>query len=306
MIYRALSFLKRRILFISDVFIDAFFYYKYSSLTSRNNDKYKNLRAQYLAKIHSIERAFSLRSIKKKWGETLVFGLNNIFMRLSKKNSSIYDEKIYKSAIGAYQSHHELPVSVSSTLRPYKLYKHVQITNLSAYSDTVNSRHSIRDFGGEILRMSNLLKAIASAKKNAPSVCNRQSCGVIIVENPKIVSQVLALQNGNAGIEGIQKVLIVFSDITSFFDSNERNQPYIDGGIFLMCLLNALHFKNIAACALNWSVNRGQDKKLKKIIKMGNDKIIISMVAIGSYPDQEIKVASSYKKALSEIISLIR
>ncbi len=45
-------------------------------------------------------------------------------------------------------------------------------------------------------------------------------------------------------------------------------QCYIDGGIFLMNLLYALHFKNIAACPLHCALNLFKERKIKKMLGM--------------------------------------
>ena len=128
---------------------------------------------------------------------------------------------------------------------------------------------------------------------------------MILIKNKILVDKVLSLQNGNSGMENIQSVLVVCSTLTSFFDSNERNQPYIDGGIYLMSLLNSLHYKNIASCTLNWAVNKSQDNKLRKLLNIDNSRVVISFIGIGSYNKEEIKVASSYRKPLKNILKIM-
>ncbi len=213
--------------------------------------------------------------------------------------------KIFQSAIIEYNKYHNIENKDYSKLKPYKTYNHYNINLKTSFKEVIYSRHSIRNLGSEKVLDSDILKAITIAKNVTPSVCNRQGWEVILIKNKILVDKVLSLQNGNSGIENIQSVLVVCSTLTSFFDSNERNQPYIDGGIFLMSLLNSLHYKNIASCTLNWAVHKSQDNKLRKLLNIDNSRVVISFIGIGSYNKEEIKIASSYKKPLKNILKIM-
>ena len=48
---------------------------------------------------------------------------------------------------------------------------------------------------------------------------------------------------GNTGFDGeVQNYIVVTSDMSAFYDPFERNQVYVDGGIFTMALVEALHY----------------------------------------------------------------
>lgn len=56
---------------------------------------------------------------------------------------------------------------------------------------------------------------------------------------------------GNTGFDGeVQNYIVVTSDMSAFYDPFERNQVYVDGGIFTMALVEALHYYGIASCIL--------------------------------------------------------
>jgi len=301
---KILKLIVRYILYFRDVSWDAFYYFNYSTLKikKRNNE---NLSAQILAHVHSVERAFSLKSPRKTFGIELVENLKKLIKNIKVKNKYNYELKIFQSAMTEYSNYHKIQNSYSSYLKPYKAYLHESSNLNSLYKDVVNSRHSIRSFGRHNISDLCVLKAISHAKNITPSVCNRQAWEVVLIRDKEHVRRVLEFQNGNTGIENIQNVVLVCSTMTSFFGSSERNQPYIDGGIFLMSLLNSFHYYNIANCALNWSVDRNKDSKLKKFLNIDNSRVIITMIGLGSYDVKEIKVASSYRKPLKDILRIV-
>jgi len=305
MIKKLLSIFNRYFLFFKDVYFDTFYYFRYSTLRARKKNN-ENLSARILAHVHSIERAFSLKNTRKVFGKDLVNNLKQLIADIDCKDRYEFETRVYKSAINGHNMHHGLLEDFYHTnWAPIKRYKHLFFNRKSSYIEVVKSRRSIRNFSKKRVMETSLLQAIALAKDTSPSVCNRQAWKVFILKNRKIIEQVLEIQNGNSGIENIQNIIIVCSTITSFFDSSERNQPYIDGGIFLMSLLNSLHYKNIASCPLNWSVNKSKDFALKRILNIDNSIIIVSLIAIGGYGKDQVNVASSYRKPLKKILNII-
>ena len=292
------------VLFVKDTFLDAYYYYIFSTLRVRKKNK-ENYSALILAHVHSIERAFSLKNTRAVFGIELVSNLKSMLDQIDDTSKYRYEIEIANRALAEYSIYHGIKVDKISTFKPYKLYAHVEANSMSRYRDIVYSRSSVRNFSDTKINNLDVLKAIAMAKNKTPSVCNRQGWEVVLVRNLVCVNQVLALQNGNSGIENVQNVLVVCSTLTSFFGSNERNQPYVDGGLFLMSLLNSLHYRNIAGCSLNWSVDRNKDQNLKDLLGIDNSKVIISLIGIGSYSRNKIEIASSYKKPLTKMLKII-
>src|SRR5690606_37048856 len=98
---------------------------------------------------------------------------------------------------------------------------------------------------------------------------------------------VLKHQNGNSGFgQDADKVLIITAELMDFRGPRERNQAYIDGGMFSMSLMYALHSLGVGTCALNLSLNYNDELKLKKVAKIPESEVTIMMMALGRFPDE--------------------
>jgi nitroreductase len=165
------------------------------------------------------------------------------------------------------------------------------------------SRHSIRCFDAQrSVDTATILKAIALAR-HTPSVCNRQTWKVVICESETAKAKALALQNGNLGFGHLAShVLIVGSDRSCFASIGERNQAWIEAGMFAMSLVYALHAQGLGTCCLNWSVEPDKDQALKLDLDIPESLAIGMMIAVGALPD-EILVAESRRVGLEQIVS---
>lgn len=172
----------------------------------------------------------------------------------------------------------------------------------SSFLQFSQSRHSVRNFEGSI-DISRYKKAICLAQ-DAPSACNRQPSRVYLIQSKDIISKVLSLQSGNRGFGYLaDKLIILSAEIGGYLHVYERNTAYIDGGIYAMNLLYALHFYEIGACALNWSSTIENDIKLRKICKINESETIILLIACGNVPDQ-FKLALSHRNPYAEILNI--
>ena len=158
------------------------------------------------------------------------------------------------------------------------------------------SRHSIRNFTSEEVTVDLIMEAIQIAQKT-PSVCNRQSSRVHIFESKEVQKIALSFQNGNAGFgDKASKILLVTTDAEDFFGAGERHQAYIDGGMFAMSLIYALHGLGVGTCALNLAFGYRQSDDLKKTLVIEQKEILIMMIAVGHIPEN-LKVAASPRKS---------
>jgi nitroreductase len=164
-----------------------------------------------------------------------------------------------------------------------------------------HSRYSIRHFSEEEVNISLIEKAMTMAQKT-PSVCNRQSCRVYMFSDEESKRKILSYQNGNRGFgDQASKVLIVTSNLEYFTSIGERNQGWIDGGMFSMSLVYALHSLGLGTCCLNWSVEYKKDKLLKLVADIPDAELIIMMIAVGHLP-KDLKIAQSPRKPLQEVL----
>ncbi|WP_198149651.1 nitroreductase family protein [Azoarcus sp. CIB] len=164
-----------------------------------------------------------------------------------------------------------------------------------------NSRYSIRNFSEAEVAPELIAEAVRLAQKS-PSVCNRQAARVYSVRDKNRQSALLRLQNGNRGFgEQASVILVVTARIDCFHTVGERYQSWIDGGLFAMSLIYALHSLGLGSCCLNWSVERQQDRRLKEAAGLGMGEEVIMLVAVGHLPE-EFRVAQSPRRSLNEVL----
>ena len=172
----------------------------------------------------------------------------------------------------------------------------------SSFNLFSKSRYSARNFSGKI-NINEVIDAIEIAK-DSPSACNRQPSRVHIIESVELKEKILKLQGGNRGFGHLaDKVLVVTAELTGYRATSERNGVFIDGGLFSMNLLNALHHKKIMACPLNWYNSNTNDIKLREILKFPQSQTVIMLIACGDGPDK-FKLAYSKKNNIQSLYTI--
>lgn len=165
-------------------------------------------------------------------------------------------------------------------------------------------RYSVRKFSGEPVDDALIERAVRMAKKT-PSVCNRESGCVFVASDPARKAALLALQNGNSGFgDSADRILVITSRMDSFLSVGERNQCWIDGGLFAMSLIYALHSLGLGSCCLNWSVEPALDRALKRAAGIPDDHAVIMLLAVGHLPEQ-LLVAQSPRRDLHDVLHLL-
>lgn len=170
-------------------------------------------------------------------------------------------------------------------------------------ADFFESRSSVRQFADQSVELADIQSAVHMAQK-APCVCNRQSGKVTLINSPSDVQDALEIQGGAAGFkEGIQTVLVISSDITAFQSAGERYQGWIDGGLFAMSLIYALHSLGLVTCSLNWSKDKKTDIAFKSRFSVSQSESIIMLLAVG-HPKESFEVANSWRRPQSEVLRI--
>jgi hypothetical protein len=166
------------------------------------------------------------------------------------------------------------------------------------------TRFSVRNFTGAPVAVEAIKAATLTALKT-PSVCNRQSGRVHALFSQQSMTRALSFQNGNRGFgDRAGAVLIITSDMRSFIEISERNQCWVDGGMFAMSLCYALHGLGYGTCMLNWSATAEQDRKMREAMGIGENEAVITMMAVGHLPEH-FKVAVSPRRDISSILRVI-
>lgn len=162
------------------------------------------------------------------------------------------------------------------------------------------SRYSCRNYSQQEIPNDVLEKCVKLAMKS-PTSCNRQLNRIYIVKNQEVRQEVLKLQYGNRGFGHLASTLFILTANISYFQGvNDRNESYINTGMFAMSLLNALHHHEIGACPLNWSVDHKRDQALRELLGIPDNERIGLVVSCGYLPD-EFEIASSPRLEVNSI-----
>lgn len=172
------------------------------------------------------------------------------------------------------------------------------------FAEFAASRHSIRKFADKEVDMDLIREAVRMALKT-PTVCNRQSFRVYVSPSREVKDRMLNHQSGNRGFgQSADKCIVVAAELQSFFASAERNQAFVDGGLFSMSLMYALHYLGLGSCPLNWSVNAIVDRKFREEFPVPDSQVIIMMIVVGHLPEQ-LCVPQSNRRPLHEVFHIL-
>lgn len=169
----------------------------------------------------------------------------------------------------------------------------------------LSSRRSVRQFDGKLIEPSKIGK-IAEISLRSPSVCNRQSAKLRYTNLRETIDDILSFQNGNRGFgDNVGCLFIVTVDLANFVHVGERNQAFVDGGIFAQQTLLAIHSQHLAGCMLNWSATYAQDKMLRKRIELPASEVVVTLIACG-YSIQHPTLAISPRKNVNKVLRQIK
>lgn len=182
------------------------------------------------------------------------------------------------------------------------LKSEMEILDGNRFEEFVKCRHSVRNFSDEPVEEATIVKALAIAR-HTPSVCNRQGWFVHCYSDRSKIAKLLSYQNGNAGFtECIDKLLIVTGAVKAF-TRYEHNQLFIDGGLYSMNLMLALHAVGLGSCPLNTCMPWFKENRLKKEANLEPHERVIMMIAVGNLQDK-FSVAQSEKYPVGKVLKL--
>jgi nitroreductase len=162
-----------------------------------------------------------------------------------------------------------------------------------------NSRKSVRNYIDVEIPEKSFKEALSLAL-NAPSACNRQSSHMHIFSDPDKIKKILELQGGANGFGHLAtKLIVITAELGVFNSPRERNQAFIDGGIFSMNLLYSLHAHSIAGCILNCNFPPLKDVCVREECGIQDHEVFIAMISCGIPPDK-FKLANSLRYCLED------
>lgn len=268
---------------------------------------------------HALEKGLSHPKFRSNFGKRALIGLNanlEAFVKLNMDQSD-FAYKNAMSVLKAYKSRHQnlglVTPFFDSIFSKKEIKGGSEIAGVEIHHDDNAARMNFEElesfrttqrvFSNKKVQMTDLKKALKIAMKT-PSVCNRQPWKVYVTDNTNKIDSLLRLQKGYTGY-GIPPILCLITvDRRAFIGSYERNEPYIDGGLFLMNFDLSLTYTGIASCILNAMLPNKEQEKIRGILDVPNNEVLISFVAAG-YPKDKVLSAKSARKPIDDVLRVI-
>ena len=273
---------------------------------------------------HIVEKGLTMPIPRPGFGKKAVIDLCNVVLRYERMNLS-QDQMEFVQSVTVLKEYNKLHKEIGFQLDDEVIERLNRVVNRfdnvkgleqidiseMEYFKNVNapfdvfcrSRFSVRNYTNKEIPLEVLYDCIDLAQKS-PSFCNRQPTRVYIVKSTATKQAILDVQNGNRGFGHLAETLIVLSSVISTTkDIHERFENHLNGGMFAMTLLNALHFNKIAACSLNWSVSSDKDLIMRKLLNIPENEVVLLVISCG-YPPENFKMAASPRKKANEITTI--
>jgi nitroreductase len=162
-------------------------------------------------------------------------------------------------------------------------------------------RCSVRDFAPQPLT-DDEIKVVVALAQRAPSQCNRQATRVHVYRDRSLIDKLLELQGGGRGFsDKVPTLFVVTSEITAWGGPQQRNQPYVDGGIFSTMLLLALDANGFVSCPMNLAILHRTEQAIRHLGDIPSRERLVVMVAAGRPPAGAFRAARSPRYPVTEI-----
>lgn len=264
---------------------------------SRDDNEYLTARLTVLS--HGLEKGMTFPKPRRPFGTRRIFDIHELINSADEAKLEI-DTVDALSAAAAVEAFNE-GEGVDPVVSPASNWTG-QPLDPAEVEAFVRSRHSIRNFDLAAGISRETITEIVRLAGLTPSVCNRRSYRVHFYDEIAKIREILALQNGNRGfVESIPGVMIVTERRADFVGAGERNQRWVDGGLFSMSLVWLCHAFGVGSCFLNWSQTHAQTRKLRRVAGISEAEDVIVLIAVGR-PAKGHHVARSPQRALRDIL----
>ena len=295
---RLLQLVRIRLSLWKDIFYFHKLTIKYNASIHTDNDIEK-MQYTLLRENHTIEKGLSLKNPRKGFGQQKVLKLlkrlNKYFDVYGKTDKEFL---IYPLGTIKHYIHYTKSTGVEIPIieREYKILMEksgfvdvkeqggiIQASKdeilkkcNSSFESLLNSRHSIRYFSKETVTKDIIEKALNLAQRT-PSACNRQGWHTHVFQGEESV-RLIKWQGGSHGFEDeIRTSILVTANLKAFL-YYEIHQAYIDGGLYAMNLINALHSLGLGTIPLSCGFTHD---KLKGLADFDIPKNEVPIVIIG-------------------------
>lgn len=294
------------------------------NFSRKNTVEEEQLKARLLFYSHSVEKGLSRENLRYGFGKTVIPELYSLVKTYRAQKYNLQNS-VYLNALSILNQyiilHQEQGYDIESLIDTEEfsamyLNYDFKIGGINEVKcETVNEkknknfkelalgRSSVRDYLDSAVDLEKINEALEIAMKS-PSVCNRQSTRVRVIHNKSVIEQALHIQGGFNGYSCPPCLLLITTDIRYFIDVTERNQMYVDGGLFAMSLLYALEYEGLAACALNTMFDPKREVATRKLLKNSELENFIMYIAVGNFK-QKYKVPKSHRLSIDEIVRYV-
>lgn len=179
-------------------------------------------------------------------------------------------------------------------------YADVEAKRNAPFPEFSASRFSIRDFGDKPLDIERIKAAFKTCEKT-PSACNRQGWRIHVFTQKEQRNRLFQLQGGSKGFDNrMQAAILICGDLRNygFF---EQNLPYVDGGIYAMNLLYALHYERVAAIPLTMGRKYKDIRAIKKLMGIPMNEMPVLLIGVGTFKS-DYRAAVSYRYDYNEYV----
>lgn len=164
------------------------------------------------------------------------------------------------------------------------------------FYELAQGRSSVREFSGQSIDTRKVLNALRNAEKT-PSVCNRQGWRVYWVEDPELARKVLKHQRGFGYAQMPEVLLTITVSNNAYLSPVERNQAFVDGGLFAMSVMYGLEYEGLATVPLNAMMYHKDQKAVRRLLDLDDSDMITMFIAIGDFMDDCVVPISDRKPA---------
>jgi nitroreductase len=298
-------------------------YLKHSSTLDVSQDPVA-LAAYLTSAYHAIEKGLAIEDTRAGFGFDKIRPILAAITELERMGEAEFATRGARGCMQSYLRYHDdrglpLPVEIEEELCAFaadmegKTFpggatpwtrKQIEEATDFDYGRFIQTRSSLRHYTGEPVAPEAVENAVRLAIKS-PKVCNREMRRVHVAYEPELRNHLLSYHNGNRGFgHKLGAVLVVTVDLREFDTIGERNQGWIDGGLFAMSLVYALHAARLGTCMLNWSEDCEQDKRLREAFDIPDHEDVITFIGVGHMPE-EFEVAASPSPDIDRVLSLI-
>lgn len=161
-------------------------------------------------------------------------------------------------------------------------------------------RRSVRWFLDKKVPRDLVDKAIMAANQS-PSACNRQPFEYRIIDEPKLLKEVVNIPMGIKGYQdNVPMLIVAVGNLDAYFDERDKHVIYVDASLANMTLMLAFETLGLSSCPINWPDIENLEKRMEKALKLQPHQRPIMCIAVG-FPDPEGMVAYSEKRHIEKI-----